>query len=131
MRDHLAAHTHFPFVERRRIDRNQKLRAQLDQFLSWIVRVKPLTPERFVIPKIFANCYPCLSTGEIEQAALSRGFKISRIIEDVVFRQKGFVSKPDQVAIGNHGGSIVEFAPRRLITGPYGANNRRQTRGGL
>src|SRR6266436_917204 len=99
MRNHLAANLHFALVERRRIDRNEQVRTHFNQFLSRIVRVKSLPPERLVVPEVFANRYAEPGVAEFEQTTFLARLEITRIVEDIVFGEQSFVGKSQQRSI--------------------------------
>ena len=56
VRNHRATLTHFAFIKWRSVDGDDHIGAHVDQFVGWIMRVKPVCPEGFVIPEIFTDC---------------------------------------------------------------------------
>src|SRR5215510_7748729 len=55
MRNHGAALGHLALVEWRRVDRNENVGAEVNQFIGRIVCVESFFPKRFVVPKVFAD----------------------------------------------------------------------------
>src|SRR5687768_12512673 len=102
MRNHVATHAHLAFIEGRRVDRHQKVRAHLNQLLRRIVLIEPLLPERLVIPEILADGNAELRLIQIEQSALTPRLEITRIVEHVILRQKRLVRETDQLPIANY-----------------------------
>jgi hypothetical protein len=46
---------HLAFVERRRVDGDEHLRAEFDQFVGGIVCIESFAPKSFVVPEVFAD----------------------------------------------------------------------------
>ncbi len=108
MRNHRAALAHLAFVERRRVDRDQKFGAQLDQLVGRIVCVETFAPESFVVPEVFTNCDAEFFVVELKQMSFGSGLEVARIVEHVVLGQQRFVCKAEQFLITNDGGGVVE-----------------------
>src|SRR5262249_38833242 len=66
---------------------------------------------------------------DFEEAAFAPRFKVTRVVEYVVFRQQGLVGKAEQSLVTNNCGRIVKRAPGWLIAGTHGAYDRGQTVG--
>ena len=125
MRNHFATAAHLAFIEGRRVDRDQQICAHLDQLSGRIVRIESLLPESLVVPEIFANGHTQISIFKLEKAPFARRFEVTRIVEHIVFRQQGLVGETEQRPVANNRGRVVQFAARRLIARPDGADDRR------
>ena len=97
--------------------------AHLDQFVGRVVRVKPILPESFVVPEVFTDGHTHLAVVYGKQAAFARGLEVARVVENVVFRQQGFVGKSNQLLIVNYGSGVIEVTAGSQIDGPDGPNN--------
>src|SRR5207248_10759538 len=70
MRDHLTTLPHLALVEGRSIDRDEHFSAEMDQLIGRIVRLESFTPERLIIPEIFADGDADLHAIVLEQMPL-------------------------------------------------------------
>ena len=102
MRNHLATLSHLAFVERRSVDRDEHLRAELDQLVGRIIRVEPFTPERLIVPEVLADRDADPPIAYLEQVEFFRWLEVARVVKHVILRQQGLVREPEQLPVSNH-----------------------------
>src|SRR5437763_10724802 len=127
MCDHVAAELYLALVVWRRVDRDDQVGSHRNDLVGRIVLVKPLAPERFVVPEIFADHHTKFCAVNVKYAAPVAGLKVSRIVENVVFGKKCFVGKAEQLAIVYDSGAIEQSAAIRVIIWPHGSDDRSNT----
>ena len=56
-------------------------------------------------------------------------FKVTRVVEHVIFGKQGLVRETEQAAIANNRGRVINLPPCRLIVRPNRADDRGQALG--
>ncbi len=88
MGDHVAAKLYLAFIIGRSIDGHDHIGTHRDHVVGRIVLIEPLFPKGLVIPKVLADDNAELDSIHLKNASLVAGLKVSRVVENIVFRKQ-------------------------------------------